>query len=133
MTIGEVARAAGVAATTLRYYEREGILSPTVRNGAGYRLYSAQAVDRLQFIRAAQAIGFTLDEIRKLLDLDREDGRTCRNEVQPLIENRLSEIDNKLQDLKRVRATLSRALDRCRRSRGECAVLKDLTSRNKTR
>ena len=67
LTIGQVARATGVAATTLRYYEREGILTPTVRNGAGYRLYDAQAVERLQFLRSAQAVGFTLDDIRTLL------------------------------------------------------------------
>ena len=56
LTIGEVARAAGVATTTLRYYEREGLLAPTERSRAGYRLYDDGAVERLAFIRAAQAV-----------------------------------------------------------------------------
>ncbi len=126
MTIGRVAQAAGVATTTLRYYEREGILAPVVRNGAGYRLYDAHAVQRLQFIRSAQAVGFTLDDIRILLALEQKDTKPCQAEVQPLIERRLAQIEQKMKDLKSVRAALGRALDQCRRSSGECAVLKKL-------
>ena len=66
MTIGQVARTAGVATPTLRYYEQEGLLSPTTRSRAGYRLYDEQAVEQLRFIRSAQAVGFTLDDIRTL-------------------------------------------------------------------
>jgi MerR family mercuric resistance operon transcriptional regulator len=131
MTIGQVARTAGVAATTLRYYEREGILPPTARNGVGYRLYDAQAVERLQFLRSAQAVGFTLDDIRTLLQLDEKDNKSCQAEVQPLLERRLAEVDEKMKELRRVRETLGRALDRCRRSSGECAVLKDLRPKRK--
>ncbi len=126
MSIGEVARAVGLASSTLRYYEQEGLLAATMRNGAGYRLYDAQAVERLRFIRAAQAAGFTLNDIRTLSALEPEDGRACREEVQPIIERRIAEIDQKIKDLKRLRAELGRALDRCRGSNGECAVLKDL-------
>lgn len=123
-----------MAASTLRYYEREGLVRPTERSDAGYRLYDGDAVERLQFIRAAQAVGFTLDDIRALLELDSGDTRTCQAEVQPLIERRMAEIDRKVKDLKRVRAALGRALDRCRRSNGECAVLKELSPvRNKRR
>ena len=64
MTIGRAAKAAGVPATTLRYYEREGLLDAPVRTTAGYRMYDDQAVERLRFIRAAQAVGFTLNDIR---------------------------------------------------------------------
>lgn len=70
MTIGAVAKAAGVTTHTLRYYQKEGILAPKARNGAGYRLYNALAVERLEFIRLAQAVGFSPDDIRTLLDLD---------------------------------------------------------------
>jgi len=126
LKIGQVARAVGVAASTLRYYEREGLLQPTRRSDAGYRLYDADAVQRLHFVRAAQAVGFTLHDIRVLLELDASDARTCKEEVQPLIERRLAEIELKMKDLKRVRATLGRALDRCRGSNGQCAVLKEL-------
>ncbi len=126
MTIGQAADAAGVAATTLRYYEREGLLAPSKRSGAGYRLYDAQTVERLLFIRSAQAVGFALDDIRRLLALDAADSRACRSEVQPLLEHRIEDIDRRIKDLKRVRSALARALERCRTSAGECAVLRDL-------
>jgi len=131
LTIGEVARAAGVAATTLRYYEREGILTPTVRNGVGYRLYDARAVERLQFLRSAQGVGFTLDDIRTLLQLDQDEKKSCKSEVQRLLDQRLTEVDEKMKELRRVREALGRALDRCRGSSGECAVLKELRPKRK--
>ena len=123
LTIGAVADAVGVAATTLRFYEREGILPPSCRTAKGYRLYDEEAVHRLQFIRAAQAVGFTLADTRALLGLNAE--TSCR-EVRTLIERRLHDVDRKLEDLKRVRSTLSTALVRCRRSKRGCAVLADL-------
>ncbi len=126
MTIGKVARAAGVSTHTLRYYEREGIMGPTVRNGAGYRLYDADALERLRFIRSAQAIGFTLDDIRTLGRLDEESGQCCQAEVRRLLELRLAEVEEKMKDLKRVQESLGLALDRCRRSNGECEVLKEI-------
>lgn len=126
MTIGHAARAAGVAATTLRYYEREGLLSPSERSRARYRLYDEQTVDRLKFIRSAQAVGFALDDIKHLLALDAADVRTCRADVQPLLEHRIADIDRKISELKRVRSALGLALERCRTSAGECAVLREL-------
>ncbi len=131
LTIGQVASAVGVPASTLRYYERERILTPAVRNGAGYRLYDAQAVERLEFIRSAQAVGFTLDDIRTLSQLDEHDPKSCKSGVQRLLEQRLAEVETKMKELRRVRETLGRALDRCRRSSGECAVLKDLRPKRK--
>lgn len=128
MTIGEVSRATGVARTALRYYEGAGILAPMARNRAGYRLYEAQAVERLRFIRSAQAIGFNLDDIRTLLKLDQSQGKSCQTEVQQLLERRLADVDEKMKELRRVRRALRRALDQCRQSNGECSVLKDLSS-----
>lgn len=125
-TVGQAASAVGVAATTLRFYEREGILAPSVRNGAGYRLYDAQALERLRFIRSAQTVGFSLDDIRSLLDLDSGNGAACRSVVQPMLERRIAEIDEKLKELKQLRDALGRALDQCRRSKGKCAVLMQL-------
>ncbi|MCH7814316.1 MAG: MerR family transcriptional regulator [Planctomycetes bacterium] len=130
LTIGVVAKAAGVAATTLRYYEREGLLSPTDRSRAGYRLYDDAAIERLEFIRAAQAVGFTLDDIRALLQLN---GDSPCKQVQPLIERRLAEVDGKLADLTRVRSTLADALGRCRKSKKGCAVVADLKRKRKPR
>ena len=130
MNIGEAARAAGIRATALRYYEREGILRPTQRTGSGYRLYNKDAIERLEFIRAAQAAGFTLDDIRMLQSLDEGHERTCKAEVQGLIEKRLGELAQKMSDLRRVQAALGEALGKCRGSGGECPVLKGLHGRH---
>ncbi|MBX3396742.1 MAG: MerR family DNA-binding protein [Phycisphaerae bacterium] len=83
-------------------------------------------MERLRFIRSAQAIGFALDDIRRLLELDEAGLSACRSKVRPLLERRLAEIDRKLGDLKHVRSMLARALNRCRASSGECAVLREL-------
>ena len=123
MSIGQLAEAAGVATTALRFYEREGILAPTSRSRAGYRLYDMQALKQLRFVRSAQAVGFTLDDVRTLLHVD---GTTPCQEIQELIERRLTEVDAKLSDLEGVRAALVDALERCRNSKTTCAVLADL-------
>lgn len=133
MTIGEVARTEGVATPTLRYYEQEGLLSPTTRSRAGYRLYDAQAIEQLRFIRSAQAVGFTLDDIRTLGRLEGESGKTCKAEVRRLLEQRLAEVTEKMKNLKRVQQKLGQALDRCQRSDGECDVLKEIRPAAKKR
>ncbi len=125
MTIGEVAKHVGLAATALRYYEREGLVVPTTRSGSGYRLYDGTALERLGFIRAAQAVGFTLDDVRALLELD---GDVPCKDVQSLLKRRISEVDLKLADLNRVRAALDNALKRCRRSKKGCPILTNLKS-----
>ncbi|RME38739.1 MAG: heavy metal-responsive transcriptional regulator [Planctomycetota bacterium] len=122
-TIGEAAAEAGVSASTLRYYEREGLLAPTGRSGAGYRLYDEEAIRRLRFIRSAQAVGFTLEDIRALLELD---GQAPCTAVREILQRRLKQVEDKLADLERVRDTLAEALERCRSSNERCAVLADL-------
>ncbi len=133
MTIDEVACTAGVATPTLRYYEQEGLLSPTTRSRAGYRLYDAQAIEQLRFIRSAQAVGFTLDDIRTLGRLEGVSGKSCKAEVRRLLEQRLAEVNEKMKDLKHVQQALGQALDRCQRSNGECEVLKEIRPAKKTR
>ena len=130
MTIGEAAEAVGVATTTLRYYERQGILAPTARTAKGYRLYDADALERLRFIRSAQVVGFTLEDIRSLLKLD---ARTSCKSVQSLLYRRLAQVEQKLGDLQRVRNTLADALERCRKSEKGCAVLADLKRKHQAR
>ena len=69
LTIGKIAAQAGITADSVRYYEHEGLIKPAAKSGSGYRLYEADAVRRLRFIRSAQQCGFTLAEIRQLLAL----------------------------------------------------------------
>lgn len=127
-TIGQVADAAGVATSTLRYYEREGLLKPATRSRAGYRLYDPAACQQLRFIRSAQAVGFSLDDIKTLFALDEH---TSCKQVQGIIEERLDEIGRRIAELESVQRTLRGALARCKKSRKGCPVLGDLSGRNR--
>lgn len=126
MTIGRAADSLGLPISTLRYYEREGLFPPTDRSRSGYRLYDEAAIERLAFIRSAQAVGFTLEDIRELLQLDQDS--SCK-EVQQLLERRLAEVKAKLADLNRVQDALCDALGKCRKSRRGCGVLTTLRRR----
>lgn len=126
-TISQLAQAADVPTTTLRYYERAGLLKPEDRSQGNYRLYSDESLRRLKFIRAAQAIGFTLDDVKQLMgDNDGKPLACC--DVQPLIEDRLDEIDRRLKDLRHVQRVLQTSLAKCRTSAraGHCPVIETL-------
>src|SRR6266566_619951 len=111
-TIGELTRAANVATSTIRFYERRGLLKPDARTEANYRTYSARSAERLRFIRAAQATGFNLKDIREMLALTYSDDPPCA-EVAALIDHRLDEVRERLRELKRVERALSVARDSC--------------------
>ena len=112
MTIGKLASAAGVPTSTVRFYERAGLILPEERSGGNYREYGESSVERLRFGRSAQAIGLSVKDISELLELTEADTTPCA-EVQHLLERRLVEIDDKLKDLRRVRKTLRKALETC--------------------
>lgn len=126
LTIGQLARAAGVPVSTVRYYERQRLLKPTRRSRSNYRQYSAEQVGRLRFIRAAQASGFGLDDVRELLRPS-----PC-GRVQELIERRLQKVDARMQELRRVRRVLRESLRECREHEptGRCAVVDGLSIRS---
>ncbi|MHC4506752.1 MAG: MerR family transcriptional regulator [Planctomycetota bacterium] len=125
LTIGGLAKAADVPVSTVRYYEREGIIRPARRSASNYRLYSKEDVERLRFIRAAQATGFALDDVRELLR-----PAACRK-VQELIEHRLDVVEGRMRELRHVRRVLRRSLDECREHErtGRCRVVDDLSAR----
>ncbi len=111
-TISQLAKAAGIPVTTVRYYERIRLVVPENRSSGNYRIYGDESLQKLQFIRAAQAIGFTLEDIKSLLATERGATPTCGN-VQGLIETRLTDIEDKLKDLRHVRKVLTSALVKC--------------------
>ena len=129
-TIGQIANSVEVATSTLRYYEREKLLTPAARSPAGYRLYDPSAVEQLRFIRSAQSVGFSLEDIKALLALD---GRRSCKQVQGMIEQRLGDVVRRIAKLKSVQRTLSSALKRCRKSQKGCPVLTDLRRGDKRR
>ncbi len=128
LTIGELAAAAGVPASTIRYYERARLLEASARSPSNYRLYSQADLERLRFIRAAQATGFTLDDVARLLE-----PAPC-DSVQQLIEKRLGQVADRMKELRRVRKVLRTSLDECRRHEesGRCKVVDDLSARART-
>ena len=127
MRIGEVARDAGVRVDTVRYYERERLLSPVDRRPSGYREFTEDAVRRIRFIRRAQELGFTLREIRELLELRMEAGASC-GDVRERAEEKLEAVEEKLRDLRAIESTLRSLISACEDSRpvGECPILESL-------
>lgn len=128
-TIGQLAKEADVPTSTVRYYERRGLIRPATRAGSGaYRRYGDDELEQLRFVRAAQASGFSLDDIATLLGL--RDGQTapCK-EVQVLIESRLHDVAERVTDLRRVEHVLKRSLRMCRQKErtGRCEVIDTLS------
>lgn len=133
-SIGELAREAGVPTSTVRYYERVGLVRPDGRSGSNYRFYRKEALERLRFIRAAQSTGFAIQDISRLLDF--RDGATAPcEEVQTLIEERLSETKSRMSDLRRTESVLKACLKLCRTpaSKDRCQVMEKLDAASSTR
>lgn len=126
-TIGELARDTGVPASTVRFYERRGLLSPSARSDGNYRLFAPEQVDRVRFVRAAQQAGFTLRDIAALLALRDGDAAPCPR-VRGLIDARLQRVAAELEHLRHVEGVLRRWLGACRRAErsGRCVVLEGL-------
>ena len=112
LSIGQVARRAGVGVETVRYYEREGLLEEPPRRASGYRQYSEHVVKRLHFIKRAQKLGFSLKEITELLLL-RVDAQTACEEVRQRAEAKIAEVDQKLIELQRMRQALIQVASLC--------------------
>jgi DNA-binding transcriptional MerR regulator len=110
LRIGEVAEASGIGVEALRFYERRGLLGRPSRTAAGYRAYDASVLERLAFIKRAQAIGFSLDEIMGILETRGRGEAPCL-EVRDAARRKLSELDARLAELRRYRNELARTLD----------------------
>lgn len=115
MTIGELAQRAGVGVETIRYYQRRGLLAEPPRPAGGIRRYAGAALERLNFVRAAQRLGFSLDEVAELLALD--DGRDCAA-ARAQAERKLADVRARLADLHRIEAVLDALVRRCQGARG---------------
>ena len=113
MRIGEVADAAGLSTKALRYYEQAGLIDEAARTPSGYRDYDAGVLDRLRFIRSAQAAGLTLGEIKGIIAF-RERGSPPCGHVLELIENRANDLDRRIAELVRLRDDLRRLARRGR-------------------
>lgn len=112
LSIGEVARQASVGVETVRFYERQGLLAEPERRASGYRQYDEEAVAVLRFIRRAKELGFTLKEIKSLLEL-RLDTTATRAEVRQQAKEKVADIEAKIADLQRMRDALTKLIKKC--------------------
>jgi MerR family transcriptional regulator, mercuric resistance operon regulatory protein len=120
-TIGGLASAAGVGVETVRYYQRRGLLAEPARPQGEVRRYGEADLKRLRFIRSAQAAGFTLNEIKELLDLDASDDRA---RARQLARARVAAIDEKIAELREARDALAGLATACANKRGgSCPIL----------
>jgi len=125
LTIGELAKATSVHVETIRFYQRRGLLAEPERPPGGIRRYGAPDSARIQFIKSAQKLGFSLDEVIMLLTL--EDGTQC-NEASKIAQQKLSEVRSKLADLRRMEKTLSKLIGECEKGKGKicCPIISSL-------
>jgi MerR family mercuric resistance operon transcriptional regulator len=128
MQIGDVAALAGVPAATVRYYERRGLLAAPPRTRAGYRQYGPETARRLRFIKHAQALGFSLDEVQELLDLRVQDPSACHH-VETTAREKIRGIKQRIAELQRMQRALEGLVRSCRARRptDECPVLRALS------
>ena len=128
MWIGRTAKAAGVNAQTLRYYERRGLIARARRGRSGYREYSDEAVDLVRFIKRAQELGFSLDDIEQLIKL-RGVRRRERHRVRAIAEHKIADIDRKIAQLHSMRDALATLVASCHRGGdAECPIIEALAS-----
>ena len=133
LTISMLGRRTGVPTSAIRYYERVGLLRPTGRTEGNYRVYDAHAIERLGFVRAAQTSGFTLSDIKALLEF-RDGVMSPCPEVHELIEHRMSEVETRLRELRHVRRVLDAFRAACEHATATdpCPVIDKLSGVPKT-
>ena len=124
MKIGEVAALAGLPVATVRYYERRGLIADAERTPSGYRQYDADAAKRLRFIKHAQELGFSLDEIGQMLELKSDDPASCAR-VQSVTRERIRTVRERLTELERLEHALQSLVAECERHEptAPCPVL----------
>lgn len=128
LTIGKLAAAAGVNPQTIRYYERTGLLARPARTPGGYRQYGSDEIRRLRFIRRAQRLGFSLDEVGELLGLRVHDPRSCGT-VERRVKEKMEVTEAKIRELQGLLKVLRRLHDACdaRQRTSDCPILEALT------
>lgn len=125
ITIGKVAAAAGVNVETIRFYHRRGLLAEPEKEAGGFRYYDDNAIAQLRFIKRAQAIGFSLDEIKGLMRLNQTG--SCK-QTHDVAVAKLALVEKKINDLKRIQRTLKQLIKECEVSNGKvsCPIIEAL-------
>ncbi len=122
--IGDLTRQLGLSADTLRYYEKLGLLANVARTSAGIRQYDDKDISRIKFIKRAQRMNFSLDEIKNLLHM-RADPQHAKDEIRTMTAEKLADIEVHLADLTTLRNELTLLLNLCRGSENGCPIIED--------
>ncbi len=129
-SIGEMARRADVKVVTVRYYESIGLLAAPARSPGNYRRYASAHLERLAFIRRCRNLGFTLDQIREMVQLSEKRGQSCGH-VDDIARTHLADVEDKLADLESLARELRRIVRQCRGGTvGECRIIEALSGEN---
>jgi len=134
--IGKVCEQTGLSADAIRFYEKQRLLECPPRTEGRFRLFNTQDIQRIQFIRRAQRLGFSLPEIRELLIIERDEGETCSH-VRELLQAKVAQIHSKVAELRMIEEQLTKKLRKCERKlkasgdshRGRCPVLDEIGRR----
>jgi Cd(II)/Pb(II)-responsive transcriptional regulator len=128
MRIGEVAQASGASVTTVRFYEREGLLSEPMRSDGNYRVYERHHVSSLRFILHCRSLGMTLDEVRSLLKFMETPDQGCQL-VNKLLDEHIAQVAEKIGQLQALKNELQRVRAKCHGadSINQCGILRELT------
>lgn len=128
MNIGQAARRSGLSTKMIRYYESIGLLNPATRSDSGYRLYQAQDLHNLAFIKRSRDLGFSLEEVGKLLTLW-QDRQRASADVKALAMHHIDELNRRIEELVSLRDTLGELVSHCQGDdRPDCPILKDLAN-----
>ncbi len=138
--IGAAAKETGLSVDTIRFYEKEGLLKRSNRTEGGFRLFVQRDIDALKFIRKAQELGFSLQEVRELLFLQGDGIESCEH-VRELLEHKVASVQGKIEELQKLRRSLDHALRQCEQvvedtgptHKGGCPVLKALGTAKKSK
>lgn len=136
LQIGKVSEQTGLSVDGIRFYEKQRLLERPPRTEGGFRLFNKQDVRRIQFIRRAQQLGFSLPEIRELLALQRDEGETCSH-MRDLLRAKIATVRNKIQELGILEEQLAKSLRKCERRlkvfgdshKSCCPVLEEIADR----
>ncbi len=128
MTIGKIAKKTALNVQTIRFYERAGLLEAAERTPSGYRQFEENTVERIEFIRKAQKIGYSLEEIKELLSLSVSRENPC-DTVRLMTEVKIAEVNEKMRDLRELKSRLDRLVGQCEagNTEGKCPILENLT------
>ncbi|MGH8379736.1 Cu(I)-responsive transcriptional regulator [Pseudomonas sp.] len=128
MNIGQAARRSGLSAKMIRYYESIGLLQPALRSDSGYRLYQQEDLHRLAFIKRSRDLGFSLEEVARLLTLW-QDRQRASADVKALASQHIDDLNRRIEELVSLRDTLSELVAHCQGDdRPDCPILKDLAA-----